>query len=118
MDASVDSGILVSALDGFVYENDEFIGTEIDIEELATALFSVYEDSIFGQELGSEEVPGWTKTIAVHYSDGKIKSSDIESATIDCGINSFQGKLNFNNLDNMFDLWASLLPICAMAQAP
>ncbi|MEE9535058.1 MAG: hypothetical protein V3V58_00750, partial [Nitrosopumilaceae archaeon] len=118
LDAQVDSDVLSSALDGFIYENQEFAANEIDIEALALALFSVYEQESLAKEFGSENLPTWTKTIAVHYSDGKISPSELESATVDCGVESFSEKIDFNNLDNMFELWASSLPICAMTQIP
>ena len=81
-------------------------------------MFSVYEEENLGENLGSEEIPEWTKTLAVHFSGGKIQPSELESASVDCGAESFSEKINFRNLDNMFDLWASSLPICAMTQIP
>ena len=85
---------------------------------MAIALFSVYEEEQNGKELGSEEIPHWTKTIALHYSGGEIQPSDLESATVDCGAQAFSEKLDFKNLDNMFSIWSSSLPICAMTAIP
>ena len=117
-ETQVDSNELVSALDGFVYDNQGFSGTDIDYESLALALFSAYEDENLGQNLGSEEIPGWTKTLAVYFSDGQIQPLELESVTVDCSAESFREKIDFKNLDNMFDLWASSLPICAITQMP
>ena len=87
---------------------NKLIQCDLSVEEFE-------EQPIIG-ELDPEEVPFWSKIVAVHYSDGDIQHSDLDNVSVDCSIEAFKENLDFYNMDNIFDLWASTLPLCAMGQ--
>ena len=93
-----------------------FDGSELDIDALAGSLFSEFEEKPVYRQLAPEEIPAWPKIIAAHYSDGEVEISELDDFSIDCSIEAFEANLDFNNLDNVFNIWASILPLCAMAE--
>ncbi|MFB5597833.1 MAG: hypothetical protein ACE5RJ_02295, partial [Nitrosopumilaceae archaeon] len=115
-DQEVDSDVLADALNGLIYDNEMFDGSDLDIEALSSALFGEFEEKPVYRQLDPEEIPDWPGIIAAHYSDGEVDASDIDDLSVDCSIEAFEANLDFNNLDNFFNIWASSLPLCAMAE--
>jgi len=81
-----------------------------------STLFGEFEEKSVYRQLEPEEIPDWPKIIAAHFSDGEVDPTELDDFSIDCSIEAFEENLDFNNLDNVFNIWASILPLCALAE--